>query len=187
MRSADKIERRKRRRLAAQDRCNSPDRGYSRRRSGAARAVRRPTRPRALRLHAIAARPLHAAEPAGQAALALGLRRAPRMAGKAAIAANAGLLTIGTGGVLAADTSAGSPWSARPTPGGAKATPPASSVAHPAAPPPPRARRAPYRAAARSGRPCRGGGSRPCARRLLYGRPRAAPAPLRASARAPCN
>ena len=87
--------------LAAQHRHSSPDRGHSRRPSSAARAVRRSARPRALPFHAIAARPLHAAEPAGQAALALGLRRAPRMAGKAAIAANAGLLTVGTGGAPA--------------------------------------------------------------------------------------
>src|SRR5215831_20023108 len=112
---------------------------------------------------------------------------APLVPGKAAIAANAGLLTVGTGGAPAAVDPAGSSWSVGPGRGGAKATPPASPVAHPAAPLPRRAQRAPYRAAARSGRPCRGGGSRPCARRLPYGRPRAGQAPLRASARAPCN
>jgi hypothetical protein len=41
--------------------------------------------------------------PAGEAALAMGLRSARRMAGKGAIAANAALLTIGVCGVLAAD------------------------------------------------------------------------------------
>src|SRR5262249_56069915 len=141
--------------------------GIARGRSGAARAVWRSARPRALPLHAVAARPLHAAEPADQAVVALGLRLARRMAGKAAIAANAGLL--------------------KSRRGGAKAMLPASSVASPAAPLPPRAQRAPYRAAARSGLPCRGGGSRPCDRRLPCAPPRAAPAPLRASAHAPCN
>src|SRR5262249_57422936 len=102
--------------------------------------------------------------PAGQAALALGLRRAPRMAGKAAIAANAGLLTVGTGGAPAAVDPAGSSWSVGPGRGGAKATPPASPVAHPAAPLPPRAQRTPYPAAARSGPPCRARRSRPGAR-----------------------
>src|SRR5262249_7214176 len=46
-------------------------------------------------LHATAARPLQAANPAGQAAVALGVHPARRVAGKAAIAAGAGLLMIG--------------------------------------------------------------------------------------------
>src|SRR5262249_11859583 len=109
--------------LAAQDRHSPRGRGHSRRRSGAARAVWRSARPRALPLHAVAARPLHAAEPADQAVVALGLRLARRMAGKAAIAANAGLL--------------------KSKRGRAQAMLPASSVARPAAPPPPPAQTTP--------------------------------------------
>src|SRR5262249_56075470 len=101
------------------------------RRSGAAGAVQRSARPRALPLHAIAARPLHAAKSAGQAAVALGVHPARRVAGKAAIAADAGLLTIGVCGVLAADTSAGSSRSAPPRPRSPQPTLPSSSPPHP--------------------------------------------------------
>src|SRR5215467_8552740 len=79
--------------LAAHDRRSSSGRGHSRRRSGTARAVGRSARPRALSLHTVAARSFHAAEPAGEATLAVGLRSARRTAGKAAIAAHTALLT----------------------------------------------------------------------------------------------
>jgi hypothetical protein len=65
--------------LAAPPRCNDAAREHFRGRCGAARAAKRSARPRALPFHALAARPLHAANPARQAAVALGLRPAPRM------------------------------------------------------------------------------------------------------------
>src|SRR5262249_40716528 len=89
--------------LARHDRRGAPGRGHPRSRSSAARAVERSARPRTLSLHAVAARPFHATEPAGDAALAVGLRSARRMVGKAAIAANATLLRCDACGVLAAD------------------------------------------------------------------------------------
>ena len=89
--------------LAAHDRRGAPGCGHSRSRSSAARAVERSARPRTLSLHAVAARPFHATEPAGEAALAVGLRSARRMVGKGAIAANATLLRGDACGVLAAD------------------------------------------------------------------------------------
>src|SRR5262245_37399727 len=66
-------------------------------------------------------------------------------------------------------------------------TPPAVSSSRPAAPPRPSASRAPCRAASPAGRPCRVGGSRPCARPPLSCPPPAAPAPWRANARVPCS
>src|SRR5438067_12681418 len=51
-----------------------------------ASAAERPARSRALPLRAVAARPLHAAEAAGQAAAAVGLRAARRLEGKSAAA-----------------------------------------------------------------------------------------------------
>src|SRR5262249_60152541 len=62
--------------LAAQDRDIPLAGGLPRRRGGAAGAARRSARPRALPLPATAARPLHAANPAGQAAVALGVHPA---------------------------------------------------------------------------------------------------------------
>src|SRR5215471_13572732 len=102
--------------LAAHDRRGAPGRGHSRSRSSAARAVERSARPRALSLHAIAARPFHATEPAGEAALAVGLRSARRMAGKGAIAANATLLRGDACGVLAEAISRRTPNASLATP-----------------------------------------------------------------------
>src|SRR6185369_13710235 len=74
--------------------------GYGR--GGAAGTAKRPGRPRALPLHAIAARPLHGAEPTGEAAVALGLRRAPIVARQGALPAKPELLSGMPGGPASA-------------------------------------------------------------------------------------
>src|SRR6185436_14978343 len=106
--------------------------GYGRGR--AAGATERPGRPRTLPLHAIAARPLHGAKPTGEAAVALGLRRAPLLARQGALAAKPELLR----GRLARSVGKSRPL-----------TPPAAAAARPAPPPRRQAPSAPHRAAAR--------------------------------------
>src|SRR5262245_21227443 len=64
------------------------------RRRGAAGAAERSPRARALPLRAFAARPFHAAGAAGQAAAALVLRAARRLAGKTVVPARPLLLSI---------------------------------------------------------------------------------------------
>src|SRR5712692_3045248 len=61
--------------LGLPDRHHFRARRHIRGRGSARRAAERAARPRALPLHAVAARPLHAADPAGRAADPLGMRQ----------------------------------------------------------------------------------------------------------------